>query len=209
MNKVLKPLKTALIFSIFMFLLCGLAYPLAMTGLAQLFFPEQANGSLVYVNGKAVGSKLIGQDFSDKRFMKCRPSAVNYNVYTEEDAQNGSYGGVATGSRNYAPSNPDLAARVEEDIRIFLENNPTIKRGDIPADLLTASGSGLDPHISPKSADIQISALSQNTGLSTEILRNIVKTHTSGKWLGVFGEETVNVLMVNLDIAKELSLAQN
>ena len=204
MNKVLKPIKTAFVFSIFMFLLCGLAYPLSMTGLSHLIFPAQANGSLVYTDGNAVGSKLIGQDFSDDRFMKCRPSAVNYNVYTKEDAENGGYGGVATGSNNYAPSNPDLAARVEADVEGFLAANPTVKRGDIPADLLTASGSGLDPHISPKSADIQISTLSTNTGLSEETLRTIVKTHTSGKWLGVFGEETVNVLMVNLDIAKEL-----
>ncbi len=209
MNKALKLIKTAFVFSILMFLLCGLAYPLSMTGISQLIFPEQANGSLVYVDGNAVGSKLIGQDFNDDRFMKCRPSAVGYNVYSKEDAENGNYGGVSTGSNNYAPSNPDLVARVEADIENFLVANPTVKRGDIPADLLTASGSGLDPHISPESADIQISTLSKNTGLSEETLRNIVKTHTSGKWLGVFGEETINVLMVNLDIAKELGLTQN
>lgn len=205
-SKIMKPFRTILSFSLLMFLICGLAYPLLLTGIAQTIFPSQANGSLIYVDGKAVGSSLIGQDFDDIRFMKCRPSAVNYNVYTAEAVADGSYGGVSTGSKNYAATNPDLAARVEADIAEFIKNNPTVNAQQIPADLLTASGSGLDPHISPESAKIQIPTLAINTGLSEEMLNTIVATHTNDKVLGVLGEQTVNVLMVNLDIAKEFGL---
>lgn len=205
-KKYLAPVKTALFFSLAMFLICGLIYPLALTGISQLVFPSQANGSLVYVDGKAVGSKLIGQDFTDPKFMKCRPSAVNYNVYTEEAVADGSYGGVSTGSKNYAPTNPELVKRVEQDIETFLANNPTVEKGDIPADLLTASGSGLDPHISPDSAKIQVAALVENTGLTEAELTDIISNNTDGKLLGIFGEETVNVLMVNLDIAKAIGI---
>lgn len=205
-TKIMKPLKTILLFSLAMFLLCGLVYPLAMTGIAQIVFPKQANGSIISIDGKEIGSQLIGQDFTDERFMKCRPSAVNYNTYTEAQKAAGEYGGVATGSKNYAPSNPDLAARVEQSVSDFLAANPTVSRGEIPADLLTASGSGLDPHVSPESAEIQLPALVKTTGLSEEMLMNIVKNNTTPKLLGVFGEPIVNVLGVNLEIAKELNL---
>ena len=200
----MKPLKTAVTFSIVMFVICGLAYPLGMTALGRLIFPSQAKGSLIYVNGHAAGSSLIGQDFTDPRFMKCRPSAVNYNTYTNQDKTDGIYKGIRTGSDNYAPSNPKLWARVETDIKHFLETNPTVKDEEIPADLLTASGSGLDPHISPSSADIQIPRLAKNSGLSEETLRQIVKNNTTGRFLRIFGEETVNVLGVNLEIARAL-----
>ncbi|MCL2690351.1 MAG: potassium-transporting ATPase subunit KdpC [Chitinispirillia bacterium] len=203
-KKYLLPFKTAIIFSIVMFILCGLAYPLTMTGLGRLIFPSQAGGSLIYVNGQAVGSSLIGQDFTGPRFMKCRPSAVNYNTYTAQDKADGIYKGIRTGSDNYAPSNPKLWARVEADIKSFLVANPTVKKGEIPADLLTASGSGLDPHISPSSADIQIPRLAQNSELSEEALRQIVRNNTTGKFLRIFGEETVNVLGVNLEIVRSL-----
>ena len=189
-----------------MLLICGLAYPLLLTGISQIIFPKEANGSIIKVNGKAIGSELVGQDFSDPRFMKSRPSAVNYNTYTEEDKDSGNYTGVASGSKNYAPTNPELIKRVEEYITEFLTANPSISKKDIPTDLLTASGSGLDPHISPESAEVQLPALAEATGLSLEKLEAIVKNNTEGKLLGVFGEETVNVLKVNLEIAKELGL---
>ena len=205
-KKIISPLRTVFVFSAVMLVLCGLAYPMAMTGLGQLIFSPQANGSIIYADGKAVGSSLIGQDFTDPRFMKCRPSAVNYNTYTDEQKSDGTYKGIRTGSDNYAPSNPKLAARVEADIEKFLAANPTVKKEDIPADLITASGSGLDPHISPESAKVQIPALAVNTGLSEQTLEQFVKDNTKGRFLGVFGEETVNVLGVNLEIAKALSL---
>jgi len=140
--------------------------------------------------------------------MKGRPSAVNYNTYTQEDKENGAYGGIGSGSKNYAPTNPELVKRVEADMAEFLEANPSVRKEDIPADLLTASGSGLDPHISPDSAAVQIPALVETTGLSQETLETIVRKNTQGKFLGIFGKKTVNVLMVNLEIARELGLLE-
>lgn len=206
MRKMLNGLKKITIFSVVLLLLCGIIYPLLVTGISQLLFPNKANGSIINVNGKEVGSELVGQDFTDERFMKCRPSAVNYNTYTAEAKEDGSYTGVSSGSDNYAPSNPELITRVKEDMDEFLKNNPDIKKEDIPTDLLTASGSGLDPHISPESAKIQIPALAKSTGLSENELQEIVDNNTKDKFLGVFGEKTVNVLKVNLEIAKRLEI---
>lgn len=207
MSKLLKGMKTPFLVTLALLLICGLVYPLLLTGISQVVFPKQANGSLITADGKTVGSALVGQDFTDARFMKCRPSAVNYNTYTQEDKENGNYTGVSSGSKNYAPTNQELSKRVQEDIAKFLKENPSIKNEDIPTDLLTASGSGLDPHISPESAAVQIPALVQSTGLSEDRLNEIVKDNTQGKSLGIFGEETVNVLKVNLQIAKDLNLA--
>ena len=206
MNSVIKTIKTAALLSVAMLIICGFLYPLLLTGISQILFPHQANGSLLYVGDKAVGSEIIGQDFKDPRFMKSRPSAVNYNTYTAEQKADGSYAGVGSGSQNLAPTNPALVQRVQQDMQAFLERNPTIKKQDIPTDLMTASGSGLDPHISPESAEIQIPALAQSTGLSEETLKDIVENNTQHKLLGIFGEETVNVLKVNLEIAKEIGL---
>lgn len=206
MFSLLRAIYKPLMLTLVLMLICGLAYPLLMTGLGQAFFPHQAAGSLVTVNGQAVGSRLVGQDFTDPRFMKCRPSAVSYNTYTQADKDNGSYAGVASGSQNLAATNPALVERVKKDMAAFLEANPDIKKEDIPTDLLTAPGSGLEPYISPASAAVQIPALVKATNLSENHLKDIVKKHTQGKFLGVFGGETVNVLLVNLDIAKELGL---
>ena len=209
MNAILKGIKKPLLMTIVMLLICGLAYPLLLTGVSQLLFPDKANGSVVIIEGQAVGSELVGQDFTDARFMKSRPSAVNYNTYTQEDKENGNYAGIGSGSKNYAPTNPELVKRVQKAIAEFLKANPSVKKEDIPTDLLTASGSGLDPHISPAAAAVQIAALSESTGLSQEVLESIVKNNTKEKFLGIFGEETVNVLMVNLEIAKELGLIKH
>lgn len=206
MISLLKTIRKPLMVSLVLLVICGLAYPVLMTWLSQAVFPEQANGSLISVNGKNVGSVLVGQKFTDARFMKCRPSAYNYNTYTQEDKENGSYTGVASGSQNFGATNPALAKRVEEDMAAFLAANPSIKKEDIPADLLTASGSGLEPYISPRAAAVQIPALMEATGLTRERLENIVKKHTTEKLFGVFGGETVNVLLVNLDIAADLGL---
>lgn len=203
---LLGSLRKPVLLTVSLLVICGLLYPLLLTGFSQLLFPHQANGSLVYAGGQAVGSQLIGQDFSDERFMKCRPSAVAYNTYTQDDVDSGEYSGVASGSDNYATTNPDLVDRVEDDIESFLKANPSVRKEDIPTDLLTASGSGLDPHISPASAAVQIPALAETTGLSQEKLEEIVRENTQGKLLGIFGEETVNVLTVNLGIAQELGI---
>ena len=152
---------------------------------------------------KAVGSAIVGQDFSgDQGYFQCRVSGVNYNTYTAEEKADGTYGGVSSGGSNLAPSNEELKQRVEESVEQFLKENPEVKKGDIPADLLTASGSGMDPHITPESAEIQIPAIAEATGLSEEELRGIVEDNTEGKVLGVYGHERVNVLRCNLEIAK-------
>lgn len=203
---MLNEIKKAFLVSIALLLICGLGYPLLMTGMAQVIFPKQANGSLVEVNGEAVGSNLVGQDFTEAYFMKCRPSAVSYNTYTQEQADSGEYGGVGSGSNNFAPSNPDLTARVSEDMAAFLNANPGLAAEDIPTDLLTASGSGLDPHISPESANVQLPALSEASGLTMEVLEGIVSENTKGKSFGIFGESRVNVLGVNIEIAKQMGL---
>jgi len=199
-------IKKPFLVTLLLTLMCGLAYPLLLTGISQIVFPIQSNGSLIKIDGKAVGSELVGQNFTDARFMKCRPSAVNYNTYTQKEKENGSYSGIGSGSDNYAATNPDLLKRVEKDIESFLDANPSVKKEDIPTDLLTASGSGLDPHISPKSAEIQVPALAEATGLSEDTINEIIKDNTQGKFLGIFGDETVNVLKVNLQIAKKIGI---
>lgn len=211
MNSFLKMFKSAFILTVVLMVLCSVVYPLAVTGVSQLVFHKQANGNLVEVNGQAVGSKLVGQNFTDERFFRGRVSSVNYNTYTEEDLiadaeGNTAYGGVSSGSFNYAATNPDLKARVEADLAAFLESHPTVKAEDIPADLLTASGSGLDPHISPKSAQIQVPAIAKATGLSEDALNQIIENNTDKKVLGVFGEDKVNVLEANIEIALAIGI---
>lgn len=211
-NAFFHDLRQSLVVTLILLLLCGLVFPILLSGISALIFPSQANGSLVYADGQAVGAENIGQDFTEPYFMKGRPSAYNYNTYYEDDQGNQYYNdgsefaGLSSGSNNYAPSNPALTERVEADIEAFLEANPDVKREDIPADLMTASGSGLDPHITPESARIQIPALAAASGLSEEKLEQIVADNTEGKLFGIFGEETVNVLGVNLDIAKAMGL---
>ena len=198
--------------TLILLLLCGFVFPVVLSGLSAVMFPSQAKGSLVTADEEAVGAANVGQDFTEPYFMKCRPSACQYNTYYEDEEGNQYYNdgsefaGLASGNNNYAPSNPALTERVEADIEEFLAANPGVSREDIPADLMTASGSGLDPHVSPESAQIQIPALAEATGLSEEELSQIVADNTTGKLLGVFGEETVNVLGVNLDIAKAMGL---
>ena len=210
-------IRQAVLVTVVLLVLCGLVFPVLLSGLSAVIFPSQAKGSLVTADGIAVGAKNVGQDFTEDYFMWCRPSAYNYNTYYEEDTDgdgqveqyynDGSeFAGLSSGSNNYAPTNPDLTARVEAAIADFLIKNPDVKREDIPTDLLTASGSGLDPHISPASAAVQIPQLAENTGLTEEQLEQFVADNTTGKVLGIFGEETVNVLGVNLDIAEALGL---
>lgn len=205
MKKYLKPIKTAFFVAITMFLICGFAYPLVLTVISQLVFPDQANGSIVEMDGKAVGSSLVGQDFTDQRLFHCRPSAYNYNTYTQEEKENGTYSGVSSGSNNYAVSNPELEKRLNEEIEQFLKENPTISKDEIPSDIITASGSGLDPHISVEAANVQIDRIVKNTQLSREKVETLIEQNTQGKLFGIFGEETVNVLELNLSLVKEMN----
>lgn len=202
----MKTLKRSVMLSVVLLLLCGVLYPLAMTGVSQIAFNKKANGSIIVMDGKEIGSELIGQSFTDPRFFRGRVSAVNYNTYTVEDTKPDNsgkiaYSGVASGSQNLAPSNAALMDRVQKDIEDFLKTHPGVRKEDIPTDLLTSSGSGLDPDISPEAAAIQIAAVSEATGIANSDIKNIVKKYTVGKALGIFGEPRVNVLKVNLEIA--------
>lgn len=211
MNSFFKMFKNAFILTVSLLVLCSVVYPLALTAVSQVVFPKQANGNLIMINGEAVGSELVGQDFTDERFFRGRVSSVGYNTYTQEDLVpdaegNTAYGGVSSGSFNYGASNPDLKTRVEQDVQNFLSSHPGVKAEDIPADLLTASGSGLDPHISPASARIQVGVISAATGLTEEELNTIIDQNTEHKVFGVFGEEKVNVLKANIEIATAIGI---
>lgn len=207
----MKVLKQSLVVSLVMLILCGLIFPLFMTGISQVIFNKKANGSIIEVKGKKVGSELIGQSFTDERFFKGRISGINYNTYSKEDTipnKDGEivYLGVASGSQNLGPSSEILKERVKKDIDEFLKNNPTVKKENIPTDLLTSSGSGLDPDISIKSARIQIDSISKSTGISKDDLNEIIDKSVQGRSLGVFGEKRVNVLKLNLKVADKLGL---
>ena len=204
--------RQAVLVTVVLLLICGFLFPLLLTGLSSLIFPSQANGSLISINGNVVGAKNVGQEFTQDYYMWSRPSAYHYNVYVEgEDGKlyyndGTEFPGIGSGSNNYAATNPALTERVEADIEAFLEKNPGVNREDIPTDLLTASGSGLDPHISPASAEIQIPRIAEASGLTEEEIEDIVSENTQGKVFGVFGEETVNVLKVNIEIAQRMGI---
>ena len=209
MRKFFENSKQALLITMTMFILCGFIYPFAVTALAQGLFHHKANGSLIEAEGEVVGSEMIGQAFTAPEYFWGRVSSVNYNVYTKEDTipdENGqvNYSGVSSGTFNYAPSNPELKKRIEADIEKFLLENPSVKRQDIPADLMTASGSGLDPHISMQAAEIQVERIVQASGLSKAEIEKIIEANTEKRTLGIFGENKVNYLMANLDIMKKM-----
>ena len=168
--------------------LCGILYPLACTGLLQALVPERANGSLVRdSSGAVVGSELIGQPFGDPRYFHGRISSIGYQA-------------EASGSNNYAPSNPELLERMKASVRDWERGNPAVPAAPLPIDLVTNSASGLDPHISPEAARVQIPRISGLTGIAPAELEKLVGEHTEGRDLGLFGEPRVNVLALNLDL---------
>lgn len=198
-------LRTLLSFFVVMLTLCAIVYPFALNTVAKFIFPYQSSGSLVDKDGrptldisKAVGSKLLGQDFNKPYFLHSRVSALNYN--TSET----NHSSVSSGGFNYAMSNPTLKERVQKDLQKFLDENPQITKNQIPLDLLSASGSGLDPHISLQAALIQIPRISQFSKITKEELEKIIQENTETKFLGIFGEERVNVLAVNIAISKAM-----
>jgi potassium-transporting ATPase KdpC subunit len=181
-----KELILAVRFTLVTTLIFGLIYPLGVTGLSKLLFPKQAAGSLIEKNGRVVGSKLIGQSFSADKYFHSRPSS----------AGNG-YDASASSPSNLAPTNQALIDRVKSDVAKLQEENPG---APIPADLVTASGSGLDPEISPAAAEFQIPRVAKARGLSAEALKTLVARHTQARTWGIFGEPRVNVLELNLDV---------
>lgn len=181
-------LRTALWMTLVTTLLFGLVYPLVVTGLGQLFFPLQANGTLIVRDGKVLGSRLIGQPFSSDEYFHPRPSAAG-NGY-DPVAPSG-------GASNLGPTNRQLMDRVQGDVEKLRAENP---RAAIPVDLVTSSGSGLDPEISPAAAEFQIPRVARARQMSESDLRALVAKHTLGRQLGVLGEPRVNVLELNLDL---------
>jgi K+-transporting ATPase ATPase C chain len=184
---MLSQLWPALRINIFLTILLGVGYPLAVTGISQLIFPHQANGSLITRNGQVIGSELIGQNFTKPEYFQPRPSAAGSDGYDP----------TASGGSNYGPTNQKLIDRVKASVDKFHKDNPDY-HGPIPADLLTASGSGLDPDISPASAQVQIARVAKARGISTDQLNLLVAQYTKSPDLGLLGEPRVNVLKLNL-----------
>ena len=176
-------LMSILIFTV----LTGIVYPLAVTGIAQVFFPHQANGSIIMKDGKAAGSELIGQQFDDPKYFWSRLSATTPYPYN---------GGSSTGS-NLGPNNPDLMKVVQARIDALRTADPA-NTEKIPVDLVTASGSGLDPHISLAAAEYQARRVARTRGLDIPAVHELISQHIQGRWLGLFGEPVVNVLKLNL-----------
>ncbi|WP_025681054.1 potassium-transporting ATPase subunit KdpC [Paenibacillus massiliensis] len=182
----------ALRVSILFIVLCGLVYPLVSTGLAQLMFPQQANGSLLRDNdGNVVGSALIGQSFTDPSYFQGRVSSIDYTA-------------EASGSNNYAPSNPEMLARTQASIDQWRQDNPDVPINQLPIALITNSGSGLDPHVTPESAQVQVPRISKLTGISISELQALVDQYTESRDLGVFGDPRVHVLKLNLALKERL-----
>jgi K+-transporting ATPase ATPase C chain len=183
--------KRAIKFTLVLIVLIGLVYPFVMTAIANLIFPYQAKGSIIKVDGKAVGSELIGQKFTDSKWFMGRPSAVDYNA-------------ESSGGTNYALSNPKFKEEVERNIEEFLKKNPGVKRSDIPADIVTSSASGLDPHISPQAAYLQVERVAKANNLPEKVVKKLVDENIEGRFLGIFGEPRVNVLKLNLSLLEEI-----
>jgi len=184
---MVKQLRPAIMSLILLTVLTGLIYPVVVTGIAQVVFPRQANGSLIMKDGKAVGSALIGQPFDDPKYFWSRPSA------TSPFPDNA---GASTGS-NLGPTNPALKKAVQDRIDALRAADPDNKT-PIPVDLVTASGSGLDPHISPAAALYQVHRVAQARKLDEEAVRQLVERSTEGRQFGLLGEPSVNVLALNL-----------
>jgi potassium-transporting ATPase KdpC subunit len=190
---MLREIRPAIVMLILSTLLFGLVYPLGMTGISQVLFPWQANGSLLTRNGQVIGSALIGQNFTSGKYFHGRPS-----VTTDTDAHgktiSAPYNAAASLASNLGPTSKALVDRIKGDVKALKAENAA----PIPVDLVTSSASGLDPDITPASAYFQVSRVAKARGLSEDRVRAIVGQHVEGRWIGLFGEPHVNVLKLNL-----------
>ncbi|HXX05080.1 MAG TPA: K(+)-transporting ATPase subunit C [Xanthobacteraceae bacterium] len=193
---MLRELRPAIVILIALTLITGLIYPLAMTGIARVIFPHQAEGSLIERDGKVVGSALIGQEFTSDKYFHGRPSAT-----TAPDPKDPSktvaapYNAANSGGSNLGPSNKALVDRVQADLDKLHKENPSVA---VPADLVTTSGSGLDPDISPEAAYFQVPRVAKARNLAEDKVRQLVGDHIEGRFLGLLGEPRVNVLLLNM-----------
>jgi len=198
---MLKQIRPAVVMIVAMTIITGLIYPLGMTGIAQLIFPHQANGSLLTnKDGKVIGSELIGQNFSDPKYFHGRPSAT-----TDTDPNDATktvpapYNASNSGGSNLAPTSQALVDRVKDDAaKLKTESDQAI-----PVDLVTTSASGLDPDITPAAAYFQVPRVARARGLSEDKVRELVTAHIDGRFLGILGEKHVNVLMLNLALDEQ------
>lgn len=184
----MRSMMIAIKMTIVLTVLLGIVYPLAMVGVAHVVFPVQADGSLISRDGAIVGSSLIGQNFKSLGYFHSRPSAAGDKGY---DA-------TSSSGSNLGPTNKSFIDSVKQRLKIVLEENPGLKPSQVPVDLVTASGSGLDPEISPAAAEIQIQRVAKARGLSEDTVRALVETYTLHRWGGFLGEPGVNVLELNL-----------
>jgi K+-transporting ATPase ATPase C chain len=193
---MLKEIRPAIVVLVALALITGLAYPLAMTGIAELIFPERAQGSLIERDGKVVGSALIGQEFTSDRYFHGRPSAtVAPDPQDSTKTVPAPYNATNSGGSNLGPTNQSLIDRVKVDVEKLKQENPSTP---VPIDLVTTSGGGLDPHISPEGALFQVPRVARARSMPEDRVRQLVVENTEGRFLGLLGEPRVNVLALNL-----------
>lgn len=181
---MIKYMLSSIKLTVVMIILCAVLYPLLIAGIAR-FAPGQGKGETISVNGKVVGYARVGQSFTQDKYFQGRPSAVNYNA-------------AGSGGSNKAASNPDYIQTVKDRIDSFLVHNPGVKKEEIPAEMITASGSGLDPDVSPEGAAVQIKRISAIRNISIQKLQTLIDEHTERPLAGILGPQKVNVLQLNI-----------